>query len=130
MSKSKKNNKMYIRSSEWKSDYGGKKDESTFQLIHYLPLNCCCISLQPFTTPGICYFYFFFFSSLLFNLIFHKVCSREGHIFDLENILKWFQENGNSNPISGLPLKKEDLINLNFKKNTDGLTYLFFRIFL
>jgi hypothetical protein len=61
MSKSKKNNKNYIRASEWKEDYGGKKDQSTYNLVHYLPLNCCCLSMQPFTTPG------FFFILIIFS---------------------------------------------------------------
>jgi peptidyl-prolyl cis-trans isomerase-like protein 2 len=99
MGKSKsKNMKDYIRASEWKAEFGGKKDLKEIP-NYYLPLNCCCLSLQPFTNP---------------------VCSPDGHIFDLENILKWLKEYGTS-PVTGSPLKREDLITLHFHKNADGL---------
>lgn len=63
-----------------------------------LPFNFCAVSLQPFE---------------------HPVCTAEGTIFDLTNILPWLKKHG-TNPVNGEPMKSSDLIKLNFAKNDDG----------
>jgi peptidyl-prolyl cis-trans isomerase-like 2 len=63
-----------------------------------LPFNFCAVSLQPFE---------------------HPVCTAEGTIFDLTNILPWIKKHG-TNPVNGQPLKSADLIKLHFAKNDDG----------
>lgn len=62
-----------------------------------LPFNFCALSLQPFE---------------------HPVCTADGTIFDLTNILPWLKKHG-TNPVDGTPLKSADLIKLNFAKNED-----------
>lgn len=64
-----------------------------------LPFNFCALSLQPFE---------------------HPVCTADGTIFDLTNILPWLKTHANTNPVDGSPLKSTDLIKLNFAKNEDG----------
>lgn len=63
-----------------------------------LPFNFCSISLQPFE---------------------HPVCTGDGTIFDLTNILPWIKKHG-TNPVNGEPLKSTDLIKLHFTKNDEG----------
>ena len=63
-----------------------------------LPFNFCAVSLQPFT---------------------HAVCTTDGTIFDLTNILPWLKRHG-TNPVTGAPLKGSDLIQLHFAKNEEG----------
>lgn len=47
------------------------------------------------------------------------MCTVDGAIFDLTNILPWLKKHG-TNPVDGKPLKSSDLIRLNFAKNDDG----------
>jgi peptidyl-prolyl cis-trans isomerase-like protein 2 len=49
----------------------------------------------------------------------HPVCTADGTIFDLTNILPWIKKHG-TNPVDGKPLKSSELIKLNFVKNDDG----------
>ncbi len=63
-----------------------------------LPFNFCAASLQPFA---------------------HPVCTADGTIFDLTNILPWLKKHG-TNPVTGLPMKSSELIKLNFAKNDEG----------
>lgn len=63
-----------------------------------LPFNFCAVSLQPFA---------------------HPVCTGDGTIFDLTNILPWLKKHG-TNPVTGLPMKSSELIKLNFAKNDEG----------
>lgn len=63
-----------------------------------LPFNFCAVSLQPFE---------------------HPVCTADGTIFDLTNILPWLKKHG-TNPVNGQPLKSAELIKLNFAKNEEG----------
>ncbi|KAA6393652.1 MAG: putative Peptidyl-prolyl cis-trans isomerase 4 [Streblomastix strix] len=93
-----KNAKQYIKASEWKNEFGGKKDGDESKLEAYQPFDCCSLSLQPFITP---------------------VASPDGHVFDLENILGWIKDKKN-NPISGKPLSRTDLIPLHYTKNAIG----------
>lgn len=102
--------KLYITHSEWSSadSFGNARGansanrasaaglSSTFKR---LPFNYCAVSLQPFTDP---------------------VCTASGTIFDLTHILTWLAKHPNTNPTDGTPLKRDDLITLNFAKNEDG----------
>ncbi|PYH43781.1 peptidyl-prolyl cis-trans isomerase [Aspergillus saccharolyticus JOP 1030-1] len=63
-----------------------------------LPFNFCSLSLQPFA---------------------HPVCTHEGTVFDLTNILPWIKKHG-TNPVNGQPLKSADLIKLHLAKNEAG----------
>ncbi|KAL8629056.1 hypothetical protein Q9189_005259 [Teloschistes chrysophthalmus] len=99
--------KLYITHSEWASEDAysasagsgvSKFNSNSNAPFKRLPFNFCAISLQPFT---------------------HPVCSPEGTIFDLTNILPWLKKHG-TNPVNGAPLKQGDLIKLTFSKNEDG----------
>ena len=63
-----------------------------------LPFNFCSLSLQPYT---------------------HPVCTQNGTIFDITNILPWIKERG-TNPVDGTPLKSADLVRLNVAQNESG----------
>ncbi|KAL9022997.1 MAG: hypothetical protein Q9196_007439, partial [Gyalolechia fulgens] len=63
-----------------------------------LPFKFCAISLQPFN---------------------HPVCSPQGTIFDITNILPWLKKHG-TNPVTGAPLKSAELIKLQLARNDDG----------
>ena len=63
-----------------------------------LPFNFCAVSLQPFE---------------------HPVCTIEGAIFDLTNILPWIKKHG-TNPVNGKSLKSSELIKLTFAQNDEG----------
>lgn len=62
-----------------------------------LPFNFCAASLKPFK---------------------HPVCTLEGTIFDIEVISQWLDKHG-TNPVTGKPLRKKDLIKLNIARNGD-----------
>ncbi|KAK2946738.1 putative Peptidyl-prolyl cis-trans isomerase 4 [Blattamonas nauphoetae] len=92
-----KNTKNYIKASEWKESFGGKKARP--EAIHLiLPFDHCCLSLQPFTNP---------------------VCTPEGHVFDFVNILEWMKDHHN-NPVTGEPLTRDKLVQLHYTKNSSG----------
>ncbi|KAF2859947.1 cyclophilin-like protein [Piedraia hortae CBS 480.64] len=98
--------KLYITHSEWSSEdaYGASagsnahKTEVIGSNFRKLPFNYCAASLQPFT---------------------HPVCTLDGTIFDLSNILTWVKKHG-TNPVDGQPLRSSDLIKLHFAKNAAG----------
>ncbi|MCJ1354730.1 MAG: Peptidyl-prolyl cis-trans isomerase cyp8 [Icmadophila ericetorum] len=98
--------KLYITHSEWASEdaysasagSGVSKNKANGTSFKRLPFNFCAVSLQPF---------------------FHPVCTDDGTIFDLTNILPWLKKHG-TNPVTGKPLKSNELIKLNFAKNDEG----------
>ncbi|KAF2102357.1 hypothetical protein NA57DRAFT_32471 [Rhizodiscina lignyota] len=98
--------KLYITHSEWASEdsfsasvgAGVAKAKTGGAPFKRLPFNYCAVSLQPFHKP---------------------VCIADGTIFDEDNILRWLEKHG-TNPLDGQPLKKDDLIKLNYLKNDDG----------
>ncbi|KAL8934388.1 MAG: hypothetical protein Q9216_005941, partial [Gyalolechia sp. 2 TL-2023] len=98
--------KLYITHSEWASEdaysasagSGVSKSNTSNAPFKRLPFSFCAISLQPFS---------------------HPVCSPQGTIFDITNILPWLKKHG-TNPVTGADLKSGDLIKLNFAKNDDG----------
>ncbi|KXS96575.1 hypothetical protein AC578_1964 [Pseudocercospora eumusae] len=100
--------KLYITHSEWSSEdafsasagANARKAANAGAGANFkrLPFNFCAVSLQPFE---------------------HPVCTADGTIFDLTNILPWIKKHG-TNPVNGQPLKSADLIKLNFAKNEEG----------
>ncbi|KAF2126997.1 hypothetical protein P153DRAFT_369010 [Dothidotthia symphoricarpi CBS 119687] len=102
--------KLYITHSEWSSSdaFGTSRGANSANRISAaglsstfkrLPFNYCAVSLQPFTDP---------------------VCTSSGTIFDLTHILTWLSKHPDTNPVDGSPLKRADLITLNFTKNEDS----------
>lgn len=102
--------KLYITHSEWSSSdaFGNARGANSANRasaaglssnFKRLPFNYCAVSLQPFTDP---------------------VCTSSGTIFDLTHILTWLSKHPDTNPVDGTPLKRADLITLNFTKNEDG----------
>ncbi|KAI4158764.1 MAG: hypothetical protein LQ342_007159 [Letrouitia transgressa] len=98
--------KLYITHSEWASEDAysasagsglSKANANGGAPFKRLPFKFCAISLQPFN---------------------HPVCTAEGTIFDITNILPWIKKHG-TNPVSGAPLKSNELIKLRFAKNED-----------
>lgn len=99
---------MKITHSEWASSdaysasagagVAGARNNTVHASFKRLPFNFCSLSLQPFK---------------------HPVCTANGTIFDLTNILPWLKKHG-TNPVDGSPLKNADLIKLNFTKNEAG----------
>ncbi|KAJ8914691.1 hypothetical protein NQ315_017390 [Exocentrus adspersus] len=92
--------KMYLTYTEWTTLYGGKKsgrlslEEEKFKR---LPLDHCCLSLQPFEIP---------------------YCDQDGNIFDFGTLLP-FLKKYKINPVTGKPLELKSLIKLNFHKNNE-----------
>lgn len=92
--------RLFITQTEHKYLYGGKKEQIR-RAYKRLPFDCCSITLSPFKNP---------------------VCTRAGHVFDLESIVPYLQER-KVNPVDGTPLTMKDLIKLNYSKNADGKYY-------
>ncbi|CAK4078455.1 unnamed protein product [Aphanomyces euteiches] len=89
--------RMFITASEHKYLYGGKKEEIK-RVYRRLAFDCCAITLRPFKNP---------------------VCTREGHLFDIEAIIPYVKDHG-INPVTGQPLAVKDLIKLHIHKNLEG----------
>jgi len=79
---------MYITSSEWMNQFGGKKVDIEKRPFKPLQYYCCRLSLQPFNVP---------------------VCSRDGNVYEEEMILKFLKKH-QVEPVTGNPLTKDDLI--------------------
>lgn len=90
--------KMYITCAEYTHFYGGRKPDITQTSFRRLPFDHCSLSLQPFVYP---------------------VCTPEGVVFDLLNIVPWLKKYG-TNPSTGEKLDGKSLIKLNFAKNSEG----------
>eukprot|EP00069_Balaena_mysticetus_P000506 bmy_14726T0 len=90
--------KMYITCAEYTHFYGGKKPDIAQTDFRRLPFDHCSLSLQPFVYP---------------------VCTPEGVVFDLLNIVPWLKKYG-TNPSNGEKLDGRCLIKLNFAKNSEG----------
>ncbi|KAG3129800.1 Peptidyl-prolyl cis-trans isomerase-like 2 [Phytophthora idaei] len=89
--------RLFITQTEHKYLYGGKKQEIR-RAYKRLPFNCCAITLCPFANP---------------------VCTREGHLFDLEAVVPYVKKH-QINPVTGKPLALKELIQLHFSKNSQG----------
>uniref|UniRef100_A0A7N9CBU9 RING-type E3 ubiquitin transferase n=1 Tax=Macaca fascicularis TaxID=9541 RepID=A0A7N9CBU9_MACFA len=90
--------KMYITCAEYTHFYGGKKPDLPQTNFRRLPFDHCSLSLQPFVYP---------------------VCTPDGVVFDLLNIVPWLKRYG-TNPSNGEKLDGRSLIKLNFAKNSEG----------
>lgn len=93
--------KLYITHSEWSGEVGqhsassGTTGRQRGEGFRRLPFYCCSLSLQPFE---------------------HPVCTEEGIVFDLMNIIPYIKKYG-TNPVTGEKLEAKNLIKLNFFKN-------------
>ncbi|KAB1214909.1 Peptidyl-prolyl cis-trans isomerase-like 2 [Morella rubra] len=90
--------RMYITKTEWATDWGGAKSKETRTPFKRLPFYCCALTFTPFEDP---------------------VCTADGSVFDIMSIIPYIRKYG-KNPVTGAPLKQEDLIPLTFHKNSDG----------
>ncbi|KAI8059580.1 peptidyl-prolyl cis-trans isomerase-like 2 [Gongronella butleri] len=99
--------KLYITHSEWSGEVGqhsassGRMNKKTNYAFKRLPFFCCSLSLQPFE---------------------HPVCTEDGIVFDLVNIIPYIKKYG-TNPVTGEKLVAKDLIKLHFHKNDKGQFY-------
>jgi peptidyl-prolyl cis-trans isomerase-like protein 2 len=91
----KKSDKMYITASEWQQEFGGLKKQTPVTEFKRLPFYCCALTFTPFENP---------------------VCTPDGTVFDLVNILPWLKKHG-TNPITGMPLEGKSLIKLHWTRN-------------
>eukprot|EP00192_Tetraselmis_astigmatica_P009027 CAMPEP_0117695242 /NCGR_PEP_ID=MMETSP0804-20121206/28028_1 /TAXON_ID=1074897 /ORGANISM="Tetraselmis astigmatica, Strain CCMP880" /LENGTH=613 /DNA_ID=CAMNT_0005509287 /DNA_START=160 /DNA_END=2001 /DNA_ORIENTATION=- len=89
--------RMYITKTEWQTEWGGYKAKKEIR-FRSLPFYCCGISFTPFEDP---------------------VCTDDGTVFDIANIVPYVQKFG-KHPVSGEPLKLSQLTQLTFHKNSDG----------
>ncbi|RUS16589.1 peptidyl-prolyl cis-trans isomerase-like 2 [Endogone sp. FLAS-F59071] len=98
--------KLYITHSEWSGEVGQHSASAGIfsrrtnggRAFQRLPYYCCSLSLTPFE---------------------HPVCTPEGHVFDLVNIVPYIKKYG-TNPVTGQKLDAKSLVRLNFYKNGDG----------
>eukprot|EP00741_Cyanophora_paradoxa_P006143 tig00000944_g5956.t1 len=89
--------KMWITSTEWKEEWGGKKAAAASG-VRRLPYSACSLSFQNWEDP---------------------VCDAEGHIFEILSIVPWLKKYG-KNPCTGQPMSAKELVKLNFHKNGNG----------
>jgi peptidyl-prolyl cis-trans isomerase-like 2 len=89
--------RMFITATEHKELYGGYKSK-TGRAFRALPFDRCALGLTPFETP---------------------VCTRDGTVFDIMNIIPWIKEHG-VHPVTGKSLSMKDLIRLKYQKNAQG----------
>lgn len=90
--------KLYLTNKEWREEWGGKKaDVPEKASFRRLPFYCCSLSMQPFE---------------------HPLCTKDGVIFDLLNIVPYLKKYG-KNPVTGEPLQAKELTKLNFHKNAE-----------
>lgn len=89
--------RLFITMTEHKNEWGGKKDP-TQAPIPRLSFNYCPLSLQPFSDP---------------------VCSPDGTVFDIVNIIP-FVKRYHKNPVTGAPLKIDELIKLKYYQDEEG----------
>lgn len=90
--------KLYITQTEWSNWFGGARAKKEDTQYKRLPFNCCALSLKPYSDP---------------------VCTPDGTIFDLINIVPYLRRHG-KNPVTGQDLDVKNLIKLNMKKDGDG----------
>lgn len=88
---------LYLTASEWKQDWGGKKDARHLP-YKTLPFDCCAISFRPFENP---------------------MCTADGIVFDLVHIVPYLKK-FKRHPVTGEPLSASDLTKLHFHKNVEG----------
>ncbi|XP_078164336.1 plant U-box 49 [Carex rostrata] len=90
--------RMFITQTEWKTEWGGAKAKEAGTPFKRLPFYCCSLTFTPFEDP---------------------VCTADGNVFDMMNIMSYIKKFG-KHPVTGASLKFEGLIPLTFHKNADG----------
>lgn len=89
--------KMYLNPKEFAELWGGYKEKAKVP-FNTLPYNHCALSFLPFEDP---------------------VCTKEGHVFDMKKVVPYIKKYGR-NPVSGKPLKMQDLTATIWHKNVEG----------
>ncbi|XP_050388092.1 peptidyl-prolyl cis-trans isomerase CYP65 [Argentina anserina] len=89
--------RMYLTKTEWATEWGGAKSKIATPFKR-LPFYCCSLTFVPFEDP---------------------VCTADGSVFEIMSIVPYIRKFG-KHPVTGAPLKQEDLIPLTFHKNSDG----------
>ncbi|KAJ8567344.1 hypothetical protein K7X08_019552 [Anisodus acutangulus] len=90
--------RMFITKTEWATEWGGAKSKELKTPFKRLPFYCCALTFTPFEDP---------------------VCTKDGSVFEIMHIVPYIRKYGR-NPVTGTPMKQEDLIPLTFHKNTEG----------
>lgn len=90
--------RMFITTTEWKNEYGGKKHRPDNKDYRPLPFDHCALSLSPYHDP---------------------VCTEEGVVFDLVSLAEYIKNHG-KNPITGAAMSTKDIIRLHMAKNAEG----------
>ncbi|CAI9752911.1 unnamed protein product [Fraxinus pennsylvanica] len=90
--------RMFITKTEWATEWGGAKSKESGTPFQRLPFYCCALTFTPFEDP---------------------VCTADGTVFDILNIIPYIRKFG-KHPATGNQLKQEDLIPLTFHKNPEG----------
>src|SRR3989338_7315111 len=90
---------MWMTASEWKT-LGGHKDKKETRFKRALPFDHCALSLTPFGDDS-------------------TVCTSDGFVFDLVNIVPYVKEH-KKNPVTGAAMNLKDLISIHFHKNPSG----------
>lgn len=90
--------RMYITTTEWATEWGGAKSKELRTPFKRLPFYCCALTFTPFEDA---------------------VCTDDGSVFDIMQIVPYIRKFG-KHPVTGAPLKQEDLIPLTFHKNSEG----------
>lgn len=89
---------MFITKTEWATEWGGAKSKELRTPFKRLPFYCCALTFTPFDDA---------------------VCTEDGSVFDIMHIIPYIRKYG-KHPVTGVPLKQEDLIPLTFHKNSEG----------
>lgn len=124
--------RMFITKTEWATEWGGAKSKENRTPFKRLPFYCCSLTFTPFEYP-VCtpdgsvfdvmlvslssvihYFYFYIFQ------LFDRLVLQFGH----RNITPYIIKYG-KHPVTGTPLKQDDLIPLTFHKNSEGYSLSF-----
>ncbi|KAL6013061.1 hypothetical protein ACLOJK_003551 [Asimina triloba] len=92
--------RMFITKTEWATEWGGAKSKQASAPFKRLPFYCCALVFTPFEDP---------------------VCTIDGSVFDIMNIVPYIKKHG-KHPVTGAPLKVEDLVPLTFHKNADEIS--------
>ncbi|OVA11855.1 Cyclophilin-like peptidyl-prolyl cis-trans isomerase domain [Macleaya cordata] len=90
--------RMFITKTEWATEWGGAKSKELGTPFKRLPFYCCSLTFTPFEDA---------------------VCTSDGSVFEIMHIIPYIKKHG-KNPVTGAPLKQEDLIPLTFHKNSEG----------
>jgi peptidyl-prolyl cis-trans isomerase-like protein 2 len=90
--------RMFITTTEWRNEYGGKKVAAKVE-NQALPFDQCALSMIPYETP---------------------CCTPEGVLFDFVNLVPFLRKH-KANPVTGEKMTTQEIIRLNMTKNSDGL---------